>query len=137
VAEGGGEEQVTGHRPAAPAALGGDAGTADVFISYASTDKAAADSICDTLERGGITCWIAPRDVTNSMLVMLAGSSQVAPTFWLDPKNGVQYPIVMQTPQYQVDTLCAPLLFTRRHHDVPAFPASRFWRAVLREIAGR
>jgi TolB-like protein/predicted TPR repeat methyltransferase len=64
VAEGGGEEQVTGHRPAAPAALGGDAGTADVFISYASTDKAAADSICDTLERGGITCWIAPRDVT-------------------------------------------------------------------------
>jgi multidrug efflux pump subunit AcrB len=48
---------------------------------------------------------LTERDVTNSMLVMLAGSSQVAPTFWLDPKNGVQYPIVMQTPQYQVDTL--------------------------------
>jgi len=26
-------------------------------------------------------------------------------TFWLDPKNGVQYPIVMQTPQYRVATL--------------------------------
>ncbi len=48
---------------------------------------------------------LTERDVTNSLLVMLAGSSQVAPTFWLDPKNGVQYPIVMQTPQYQVDTL--------------------------------
>jgi len=50
---------------------------------------------------------LTERDVTNSLLVMLAGSSQVAPTFWLDPKNGVQYPIVMQTPQYKVDTLSA------------------------------
>ena len=48
---------------------------------------------------------LTERDVTNSLLVMLAGSSQVAPTFWLDPKNGVQYPIVMQTPQYKLDTL--------------------------------
>ena len=48
---------------------------------------------------------LAERDVTNGVLVLLAGSSQVAPTFWLNPKNGVQYPIVMQTPQYQVDTL--------------------------------
>jgi multidrug efflux pump subunit AcrB len=50
---------------------------------------------------------LTERDVTNSLLVMLAGSSQVAPTFWLNPKNGVQYPIVMQTPQYQVDSLSA------------------------------
>jgi multidrug efflux pump subunit AcrB len=50
---------------------------------------------------------LTERDVTNSMLVMLAGSSQVAPTFWLNPKNGVQYPIVMQTPQYRIDTLSA------------------------------
>jgi multidrug efflux pump subunit AcrB len=48
---------------------------------------------------------LTERDVTNSLLVMLAGSSQVAPTFWLDPSSGVQYPIVMQAPQYQVDTL--------------------------------
>jgi multidrug efflux pump subunit AcrB len=50
---------------------------------------------------------LTERDVTNSLLVMLAGSSQVAPTFWLNPQNGVQYPIVMQTPQYQVDSLSA------------------------------
>ena len=35
----------------------------------------------------------------------LAGTSQTAPTFWLNPKNGVSYPIVAQTPEYQVDTL--------------------------------
>ena len=46
---------------------------------------------------------IAERDVTNSMVVNLAGSDQVQPTFFLNPDNGVNYSIVMQTPQYQVD----------------------------------
>ncbi|WP_049622191.1 efflux RND transporter permease subunit [Frateuria defendens] len=48
---------------------------------------------------------VTERDVTNSLVVNLAGSSQVAPTFWLNPVNGVSYPIVMQTPQYSLDTL--------------------------------
>ncbi len=50
---------------------------------------------------------VTERDVTNSMVVNLAGSSQVAPTYWLNPDNGVNYAIVMQTPQYQIDTLNA------------------------------
>ncbi len=50
---------------------------------------------------------LTERDVTNSLVVDLAGSGQVAPTFWLNPDNGVSYPIVMQTPQYQLDTLSA------------------------------
>jgi multidrug efflux pump subunit AcrB len=50
---------------------------------------------------------VTERDVTNSLVVNLAGSSQVAPTFWLNPQNGVSYPIVMQTPQYQIDSLAA------------------------------
>jgi multidrug efflux pump subunit AcrB len=50
---------------------------------------------------------VTERDVTNSLVVNLAGSSQVAPTFWLSPQNGVSYPIVMQTPQYQIDSLSA------------------------------
>ena len=48
---------------------------------------------------------VTERDVTNSLVVNLAGSGQVSPTFWLNPQNGVQYPIVMQTPQYQLDDL--------------------------------
>jgi len=47
------------------------------------------------------------RDVTNNMVVNLTGSSQAAPTFWLNPANGVSYPIVMQTPQYLLDSLPA------------------------------
>jgi multidrug efflux pump subunit AcrB len=50
---------------------------------------------------------LTERDVTNSLVVNLAGSSQVAPTYYLDPGNGVSYSIVMQTPQYQIDSLSA------------------------------
>jgi multidrug efflux pump subunit AcrB len=39
------------------------------------------------------------------MLDTLAGSIQTAPTFWLNPHNGVSYPIVVQTPQYAIDSL--------------------------------
>ena len=50
---------------------------------------------------------LSERDVTNSLVVNLAGSSQVSPTYWLNPVNGVSYSIVMQTPQYQLDSLSA------------------------------
>jgi len=50
---------------------------------------------------------LTERDVTNSLGVNLAGSAQIAPTYYLNPDNGVSYSIVMQTPQYQVDSLSA------------------------------
>jgi multidrug efflux pump subunit AcrB len=50
---------------------------------------------------------LTERDVTNTLTVNLAGSSQVAPTYFLNPDNGVSYSIVMQTPQYKVDSLSA------------------------------
>ncbi len=50
---------------------------------------------------------LTARDVTNSLVINLAGSNQVAPTNWLNPANGVSYPVVMQTPQYQLDSLNA------------------------------
>ena len=50
---------------------------------------------------------LTERDVTNSLVVNLAGSGQVAPTYYLNPENGVSYSIVMQTPQYQIDSLGA------------------------------
>ena len=51
------------------------------------------------------TVGLTTRDVTNSLVVNLAGSGQVAPTYWLNPANGVTYNIVMQTPQYRLDSL--------------------------------
>jgi multidrug efflux pump subunit AcrB len=50
---------------------------------------------------------LTTRDVTNSLVVNLAGSGQVAPTYWLNPASGITYNIVMQTPQYRLDSLTA------------------------------
>jgi TolB-like protein len=36
---------------------------AHVFLSYASQDAAAANSMVESLEQHGVKCWIAPRDV--------------------------------------------------------------------------
>jgi TIR domain-containing protein len=38
------------------------------FISYASADRTIADAICTALERAGVRCWIAPRDITPGEL---------------------------------------------------------------------
>ena len=35
----------------------------DTFISYSSKDKTAADAASAVLERAGVRCWIAPRDI--------------------------------------------------------------------------
>ncbi|MGA2562741.1 MAG: efflux RND transporter permease subunit [Steroidobacteraceae bacterium] len=50
---------------------------------------------------------VTAADVTDSLVVNLASSIQVAPTYWLNEKNGVTYPIALQTPQYQLDSLPA------------------------------
>jgi CzcA family heavy metal efflux pump len=44
------------------------------------------------------------RDVAQNVLVSLSSSFQTAPTFWLDPRNGINYNIAVQTPQYRVDS---------------------------------
>jgi multidrug efflux pump subunit AcrB len=48
---------------------------------------------------------LTERDFATTMLDTLGGSIQTAPTFWLNPKTGVSYPIVVQMPQYRVDTI--------------------------------
>ncbi|MBN1419594.1 MAG: toll/interleukin-1 receptor domain-containing protein, partial [Planctomycetes bacterium] len=35
----------------------------DVFISYSSKDAERANAVVETLERAGLACWIAPRDI--------------------------------------------------------------------------
>jgi multidrug efflux pump subunit AcrB len=52
-------------------------------------------------QQGGYTT----RDVAQSMLNSLSGSFQITPMFYLNYKNGVDYELVAQTPQYRMDTL--------------------------------
>ncbi len=44
-------------------------------------------------------------DVAQNLLIALSGSSQTTPNFWLDPKNGVSYPLMVEEPQYDVHSL--------------------------------
>jgi len=48
---------------------------------------------------------LSERDVANSVLLSLSGSSQVQPNFWLNPKNGVQYPVNIRVPEYRMDSI--------------------------------
>ena len=48
---------------------------------------------------------LSAANVGQNVLIALSGSSQTSPAFWLNPKNGVVYSVVTQTPQYQIDSL--------------------------------
>ena len=48
-------------------------------------------------------------DVAQNVLVSLSGSFQTAPSFWLNPANGVVYNVAVQTPQYRIDSVDALL----------------------------
>ncbi|XUW91158.1 efflux RND transporter permease subunit [Burkholderia sp. M6-3] len=52
-----------------------------------------------------IQAGLTQRDVAQNMLIALSGSSQTTPNFWLDPKNGVSYPLLAEVPQYDIDSL--------------------------------
>jgi multidrug efflux pump subunit AcrB len=51
--------------------------------------------------QGGYT----ERDVGGSIVNILSGSSQLSPMFFLNTKNGVNYSIVAQAPQYDIQSL--------------------------------
>ncbi|RTL33552.1 MAG: efflux RND transporter permease subunit [Burkholderiales bacterium] len=45
------------------------------------------------------------KDVATNMLVSLSGSFQTNPTFWMDPRTGIQYNIAVQTPQFRMQSI--------------------------------
>jgi multidrug efflux pump subunit AcrB len=48
---------------------------------------------------------LTQKDVSNSVLVNLSSSFQVAPNFWLNTKNGINYNLAAQTPQYKIHSI--------------------------------
>jgi multidrug efflux pump subunit AcrB len=45
---------------------------------------------------------LGQKTVADNLLVSLNNSAQVAPNFWLNPRNDVSYPLVVQTPTYKI-----------------------------------
>jgi multidrug efflux pump subunit AcrB len=50
---------------------------------------------------------ITQDEVASSLLTSLSSSTLLAPNFWLDPENGVQYSVLVQTPQYKINSIGA------------------------------
>jgi CzcA family heavy metal efflux pump len=48
---------------------------------------------------------LTQENVANSLLVTLSGSFQTTPTFFLNPVNGVNYSVVVKSPEYSMNTL--------------------------------
>jgi multidrug efflux pump subunit AcrB len=69
-------------------------------VSHVPQLRIAIDRV--EAQQAGVT----GRDVASDLLVSLASSGQVAPTYWVD-KRGVQYLVSVQTPQYAIDSMDA------------------------------
>ena len=54
------------------------------------------------------SCGIAQRDVANNMLTSLSSSALVAPNFFLNPQNNVNYSVAVQTPVSQINAAERP-----------------------------
>ena len=68
------------------------------------------------------------RDVADSMLVSTSGSFQVTPSFYLNPKNGVSYNLVTQTPQYDIQS-------EQDLQNIPLTGANQRQRGILANVA--
>lgn len=72
-------------------------GVADARIQQpASAPQLNIDIDRSRIGQYGLTA----RDVTNSVGASLAGTQQTAPVFFVNPANGVSYPVVAQVPEY-------------------------------------
>ena len=78
------------------------AGTADVHLQQVPFAPELRVEVDRTRAmRMGMT----ERDVSGSMLTSLSGTAQAAPNYWINPKTGVNYPIVVQTPYGRFDEM--------------------------------
>ncbi|HEX4166525.1 MAG TPA: efflux RND transporter permease subunit [Bryobacteraceae bacterium] len=68
------------------------------------------------------------RDITSSLLVALSGSFQTTPSFFLNWKNGVQYELISQTPQYRIQSL-------QGVGNIPLTSATMIRPEILSEVA--
>ena len=77
-------------------------GTADVHVQQMMSQP----TIFLDMDRTKINqVGLNAQNVAQSVLISLSGSFQTAPNFWLNPRNGVSYPIAIQTPQYHMTSV--------------------------------
>lgn len=77
-------------------------GAVDVYLQQ----RLEAPQLNITVDRArAASLSLTQREVANDLLISLASSGQTQPNVWLNPQNGVQYSVNVQTPQYRVASL--------------------------------
>jgi CzcA family heavy metal efflux pump len=79
-------------------------GAVDVHVQQLMNDPTLHLDV-DRVRAGQVG--LTEKDVAGNLLVSLSSSAQTTPTFWLNPANGVSYPLAIMTPQYKMDSLQA------------------------------
>ena len=98
----GNEEASAGVAKQIAARVSGVPGAVDVHIAQVTDVPEVRIDIDRTMARQvGLT----ERDVASDMLISLSSSAQVSPSYWLDPKRGIQYLVAVQTPQYELSSI--------------------------------
>ncbi len=77
-------------------------GAVDVYLQQ-RLDAPQLNVNVDRTRAGSFS--LTTREVASDLLVSLSSSGQTQPNVWLNPQNGVQYNVSVQTPQYRVSSL--------------------------------
>jgi multidrug efflux pump subunit AcrB len=75
------------------------------------------------------------KPLADNLLVSLNNSGQVAPNFWINPRNQVSYPLVVQTPTYRIastqDLWTLPVTAPRRENPQVLMNVAKFGRGKI------
>ncbi len=77
-------------------------GLADMHIQQPDDQPALTVDVDRTR---ALQAGLSQREVAQNLLISLSGSSQTSPNFWLNPRNGVSYPLMVSVPQYAMGSL--------------------------------
>jgi len=76
-------------------------GVADSHVFQVPDTPALAVNIDRTL---ATQLGINQQNTANNVLITTNSSAQTTPNFWIDPRNGVSYPLVVQMPTYRINS---------------------------------
>jgi multidrug efflux pump subunit AcrB len=77
-------------------------GAADVHLQQVPHTPDLRFTVDRTLaNEAGVT----QQDVANNMLISLSGTAQQNPNWWVNQVNGIQYGVLVQTPQYRIHSI--------------------------------
>jgi multidrug efflux pump subunit AcrB len=82
--------------------LSGVPGAVDVHVhQILDSPRIMVDTDRQVAQQVGLT----EQDIANSLSVSLSGSGTATTNFWLNPRNGVRYPVIVQTEQHRASSM--------------------------------